>query len=216
MPKTRFTELVKTVEILRGPGGCPWDREQNLNDVKNYVLEEVYELCEAVDSKDYNSVKEELGDLFLLLVFFSSLYKDKKLFNVEDVLEGVLKKMIARHPHVFSSKKVKSARTVLNRWIRSKSKKKNRKNIYQRIPRRSPALFSSHIFLREYKNLSKVTLRDIQAKFFHSFSLFRRTKNRRYLVDIIFYAACILSFRNDNPELLLRKKVKSRASEVSY
>lgn len=216
MKQSNFSKLVNIVEMLRGPGGCPWDRKQKLKDIKNYILEEVYELCDALDSNNPQLVKEEIGDLFLLLIVFSSFFKDKKLFTVEDTLKTITEKLISRHPHVFTSRKLKSAEAVLSRWIRSKSKKKKRKNVNQRIPKRSPALLGAHLFLREFKVLHKVKLADLKKDFSDSVAFFERSKNSKYLVDVIFHAACIISYRNNNPELMLKKKVRRKASAVKY
>lgn len=216
MAENNFSRLVKVVEILRGPGGCPWDRKQKLKDIKNYILEEVYELCDALDSNNPELVKEEIGDLFLLLIVFSSFFKDKKLFTVEDVLKTTTDKLISRHPHVFTPKKLKSAKAVLNRWIRSKSKKKKRDNVNQRIPKKSPALFSAHILTREHKSLHNIKLKDINRELRLSLNKFNSTKESKYLIDVIFHAACIISYRRNNPELLLKKRVRKEAVKVKY
>lgn len=96
--------LVEIIRKLRGPKGCPWDRKQKLPDYKRYLIEEAYELIEAIDANKPEMVKEELGDLFLILTVVSEFFNDKKIFNVEDSLKAINEKLIIRHPHVFSKK----------------------------------------------------------------------------------------------------------------
>lgn len=216
MAKNVFAELVNIVEVLRAPSGCPWDRKQKLSDLKNYILEEAYELCDALDEKNYHLVKEELGDLFLLLVFFSSLCREQKLFTVDDAIEGIIKKLIVRHPHVFSTRKLKTAKAVLYKWIKSKSKKKKRTSLYQRIPKNAPALFSLYLFLKEYTHIGKVNSKTIKKNFSKSLARAKTTDDKNNLVDLIFYAACILTLRRKNPELLLKRKVKKESSRIFY
>jgi len=215
MAKDEFQELVNIVRVLRSGKGCPWDRKQKIKDLKNYILEETYELCDAVDRGKPDLVKEELGDLFLLLVFFSALYKEKNKFELKDVLEGINSKLVARHPHVFSSKKARSVKAVLDLWIKSKSREKKRKTVYERIPLSSPALFSLYLFIKESRYLGSVSSQEIHSRLSKSISLYKAQGKSRDLTDLVFYSACLISFSN-NPELLLKKKVKAQASQVLY
>jgi len=216
MPDRRFSNLVKTVETLRGPLGCPWDRKQKIKDLKNYLLEEVYELFDAIDKKKTNLIKEELGDLFLLLVFLSLLFKEKKLFSLEEVLENIVNKLILRHPHVFATKKLKTSQAVLNMWIKSKSKKKKRKTIYERIPTSSPALFSLYLYIKEHKHIRKGRFTFMEKEFNQLLKNYKKTKKADSLVEIIFLASCILSLRNNNPEFLIKRKVDLESSKIKY
>ncbi|MFC1514649.1 MazG nucleotide pyrophosphohydrolase domain-containing protein [Candidatus Omnitrophota bacterium] len=211
-----FQKLLEVVETLHGPKGCPWDKKQKVSNLKNYILEEVYELCDAIEAGDADLVKEEVGDLFLLLVTLSHLFKQKKRFTAEDALKAITTKLIIRHPHVFSDKKLKTSRAVLAMWVKAKSKKKKRRSIYDRIPKSSPALFSSYLFSKELRHLQKGVLGDQKAKLLKSLAKYKRSGHNQELTDIIFYAACILSSGTRNPESLVRKKVIRESSRVLY
>src|ERR1035437_6275608 len=104
-----FAELVRIMERLRGPGGCPWDREQTHASIKPYVIEEAYEVAEAIDDNDFDELRAELGDLLLQVVFHSEMARQEGLFTVEDVIHGINEKLIRRHPHVFSDTEVKDS-----------------------------------------------------------------------------------------------------------
>src|SRR5512140_1796812 len=108
-----FAELVQIMERLRGPGGCPWDREQTRESIKPYVIEEAYEVAEAIEDNNTDELRAELGDLLLQIVFHSEMAREAGLFTVEDVVRGITEKMIRRHPHVFSDTAVKDSAEVL-------------------------------------------------------------------------------------------------------
>ena len=104
----QFEELVKIVQRLRGPDGCPWDKEQTAESLISYMLEEAYEVIEAIDEKDWDGLKEELGDLMLHIVFQASIAQDTKLFDISESLKNINDKLIRRHPHVFDKKEINS------------------------------------------------------------------------------------------------------------
>lgn len=111
-----FDRLVKIMARLRGDGGCPWDREQNHESLKPYIIEEAYEVLEAIDEKDMELLKEELGDLLLQTVFHSRLAEEAGIFNVNDVLTGICDKLVRRHPHVFGESDADTSEKVLKQW----------------------------------------------------------------------------------------------------
>src|SRR5512135_1826475 len=119
-----FAELVRIMERLRGPGGCPWDREQTHESIKPYVIEEAYEVAEAIEDGDMAELRAELGDLLLQIVFHAEMASERDLFTVEDVVRGVTEKMIRRHPHVFSDTEVKNSAEVLRNWARIKAEER--------------------------------------------------------------------------------------------
>ncbi|MGL5001268.1 MAG: nucleoside triphosphate pyrophosphohydrolase [Cetobacterium sp.] len=139
----KFNELVQIIKKLRSPGGCPWDREQTLGTLKPYLLEETYEVLEAMDIGG-NELKGELGDLLLQIIFQSNISEEKGEFSIEDVIENISKKMIRRHPHVFDeAEELKSSEEVLVKWEEIKKGEKeheNRKSILDGIPKGMPAL----------------------------------------------------------------------------
>lgn len=111
-----FDSLVEIMARLRGEGGCPWDREQNHESLKPYIVEEAYEVLEAIDEGDMELLKEELGDLLLQTVFHSRLAEEAGIFNVNDVLNGICDKLVRRHPHVFGESDADTSEKVLKQW----------------------------------------------------------------------------------------------------
>jgi tetrapyrrole methylase family protein/MazG family protein len=121
-----FDRLVKIMRRLRSPGGCPWDAEQTHESLKRYLLEECYEVIEAIDTNDPCHLKEELGDLMLQPVFHAAIAAEKGEFTIDDVLDTVCNKLIHRHPHVFGDQVIKSADEQVENWERIKKKKRER------------------------------------------------------------------------------------------
>lgn len=129
---------------LLAPDGCPWDREQTLKTLRPYVLEETYEVLEAIDAGDPREHCEELGDLLLQIVFQAQLTKEQGQFEFADVAEAISKKLVSRHPHVFGSAEVKDAEAVLKQWAALKREEKKAKgrgeSVLEGVPREMPAL----------------------------------------------------------------------------
>ncbi len=116
MKGAKFTDLVALVDRLRGPGGCPWDREQTFDTLKPMILEEAYEVLEALDSGNLEEFCMELGDLLFQIVFLARMAEDKGAFHIDQVAEKIVAKMIRRHPHVFGETKVSGSEEVLENW----------------------------------------------------------------------------------------------------
>ncbi len=123
----KFEALIKVLKRLRAPDGCPWDREQTPQTIKKYMIEEAYELYEAIDNEEDQEVKEELGDLLFLLLFLADLYEEKGSFELKDALECVREKMIRRHPHIFGDVKVNGSKDVVANWQAIKGKEQEKK-----------------------------------------------------------------------------------------
>jgi tetrapyrrole methylase family protein/MazG family protein len=136
--------LLGIMERLRGPDGCPWDREQTLRSLRPYVLEETYEVLEAIDAGDAREHCEELGDLLLQIVFQSQLTKEQGQFEFADVADAISSKLVSRHPHVFGDVEVKDADEVLKQWAALKREEKLAKgrgeSVLEGVPREMPAL----------------------------------------------------------------------------
>jgi MazG family protein len=136
--------LLSIMERLRGPQGCPWDREQTLKTLRPYVLEETYEVLEAIDAGDPREHCEELGDLLLQIVFQAQLMKEEGRFDFADVAESISRKLVSRHPHVFGSSDAKDAEAVLRQWAALKREEKKAKgggeSVLEGVPREMPAL----------------------------------------------------------------------------
>ncbi|HEY9074660.1 MAG TPA: MazG family protein, partial [Desulfobaccales bacterium] len=120
-PGTMINEFAVIVRRLRAPGGCPWDAQQTPETLKTYLLEEAYELIEALDSGDPEKIKEESGDLLLHLVFLSDLYQERGEFSLVEVVAGITAKMIHRHPHVFKNEEAKTQEDLRRLWQQAKA-----------------------------------------------------------------------------------------------
>ncbi|MFA5146072.1 MAG: MazG nucleotide pyrophosphohydrolase domain-containing protein [Candidatus Omnitrophota bacterium] len=124
---TKFIELKKVFKTLHGPKGCPWDRKQTHETLLPYLKEESDEFIAEVRRRDYTNMKEELGDILLQVMFHSEIASREGSFDIEDVIDTLIRKLKRRHPHVFGSTKVKSVRQVIINWNRIKSLEKRRK-----------------------------------------------------------------------------------------
>jgi tetrapyrrole methylase family protein/MazG family protein/ATP diphosphatase len=128
------------MQRLLGPDGCPWDREQTFESLRKYVLEEACEVIDAIDSGRHDLLKEELGDLLLQVVFQAELARDQAGFSIDDVIAGIVDKLVHRHPHVFGDLTAKDADEVLANWERIKAEEKKNRGVLGGVPRSLPAL----------------------------------------------------------------------------
>lgn len=123
----RFQRAVSIMARLRGPGGCPWDREQTFDSIKPYTLEETYEVLEAIDNRDWDELTGELGDLLLQVLFYSQMAQEENRFSIDDVLDRLSNKLINRHPHVFGDVTAETSADVLRNWEALKAKEKEQR-----------------------------------------------------------------------------------------
>jgi MazG family protein len=152
MPTTgeRFERAVAIMSRLRGPGGCPWDREQTFDSIKPYTLEETYEVFEAIDKRDWQELPGELGDLLLQVLFYSEMAHEAGNFSIDDVLDRLADKLVARHPHVFGDVKAETSKEVLRNWEALKAEEKKARggmmkteSLLDAVPRAMPALLEA-------------------------------------------------------------------------
>ncbi len=141
----KFQKLVDLMSRLRAPDGCPWDREQTLESIKPYTLEETYEVLDAIDRQDWNELAEELGDFMLQAVFLAQIGHERGLFSIEDALDAINRKLIRRHPHVFGDESAETAGDVKRIWGEIKAEEKKVKanapaGLLGGVPRAMPAL----------------------------------------------------------------------------
>lgn len=138
-----FEELLKIMDILRSEQGCPWDREQTHQSIKNDTIEEAYELVEAINNNDDENMREELGDLLLHIAFHIQIAKEEARFDENSVLQGIIEKMIRRHPHVFENENAENAEEVLRQWDEIKKIEKNHStttDVMRSVAKALPAL----------------------------------------------------------------------------
>ena len=136
-----LSKLIEIIKKLRAPGGCDWDREQTDKSLIPYLLEETYEVIEAIENNDYSLLKEELGDLLLHIVFQAELLSEKTKYNLQESIDNVSQKLINRHPHIFESKKNKN--WDKSNWELTKQKEKKRESILDGVPISFPGLLRS-------------------------------------------------------------------------
>jgi MazG family protein len=143
LPEQKGQSLPRLVEIMQrllAPNGCPWDREQSLQTLRPYVIEEAHEVVDAIDSGSSKDLREELGDLLLQIVFQSELARAQGWFGPDDVVDAICDKLIRRHPHVFGDLKVKDSTEVLANWEVIKAEEKKGRGVLEGVPKALPAL----------------------------------------------------------------------------
>jgi MazG family protein len=139
-----FKRLIGIMKKLRDPSdGCPWDLRQTETSLREYIIEEAYELVEAIDQSSPEHQLEELGDLLLQIVFLSRINQEKSNFDIRDVISRINRKLISRHPHIFSNIRVNSASEVKNNWEKIKKQEKKRSSIISDYPKTMPALMAA-------------------------------------------------------------------------
>ncbi len=146
-----FSRAVAIMAKLRAPGGCPWDREQTFDSIRRYTLEETYEVMDAIERKDWNGLKDELGDLFLQVLFYAEMAQEAGHFHLEDVMENLNDKLVRRHPHVFANRNgVENSAQVLANWEEIKKQERVARtgakdtSLLDAIPRALPALMEAN------------------------------------------------------------------------
>jgi len=145
MAKRSFAELVALMTTLRGPGGCPWDREQTLATLKPFIVEEAYEVVEAIDNEDRAALMEELGDFLLQAVFAAEIAREERSFDIDDVIAAIYNKLVRRHPHVFGDVEANDAEQVLVNWekLKNEERKAENKSVLAGVPQSLPALLKA-------------------------------------------------------------------------
>jgi tetrapyrrole methylase family protein / MazG family protein len=145
MAKRTFDDLVRLMTRLRGPDGCPWDRKQTLPDLKPYVIEEAYEVVDAIDRDDRAALVEEVGDMLLEAVFIAEVTREEGTFDIYDSVTAVHDKLVRRHPHVFGDVEAGDAEQVLVNWekLKNEEKKAENKSVLSGVPRSMPALLKA-------------------------------------------------------------------------
>jgi len=197
---------------LRAPGGCPWDREQNFDTIKPYLLEETYEVMDAIDTRDWNGLAEELGDLLLQSVFFAQMASEAGHFDISDSLEAINSKLVRRHPHVFGDGSANTADDVKRKWDEiKKAEKPEKKGLLTGVPRTLPALVEAQqISSRaatagfDWENVDQVfgKLKEEVAELNAASS---QDEKEDELGDILFVIVNIARFLKVDPEQALRR-----------
>jgi MazG family protein len=145
MSRRTFDDLVTLMTTLRGPDGCPWDRKQTLQDLKPYVIEEAYEVVDAIDRNDRGALREEVGDLLLEAVFIAEITREEGTFDVFDSITAIHDKLVRRHPHVFADAVAGDAEQVLVNWekLKNEERRAENKSVLSGVPNALPALLKA-------------------------------------------------------------------------
>ncbi len=160
--KFPIQKLLNVMKKLRDPKkGCPWDKKQTLESIIPHTIEEVYEVAEQIYNKDYQKLKDELGDLLFQIVYLAQIAKEKDKFDFDDIVKKITEKMISRHPHVFENKKFKNMKEFKSWWENSKNKKLN--SILDDIPSTYPAMLISNKIQKKVANVGFDYKNDIEA-----------------------------------------------------
>jgi tetrapyrrole methylase family protein/MazG family protein len=221
-----LNQLIEIMAKLRGEKGCPWDREQTRESLKPFIVEETYEVLEAIDEGNPEAIKEELGDLLFQIVFQSRIAQERGEFGMAEVIEKIGSKMIARHPHVFGDADYKTSGEVLVHWEAQKKKEgKQRESILEGIPKTLPSLLRAH---RIQDRASRVGFdwekaEDLFPKLEEEIEEFRaalcgkkQEEIEDELGDIFFMLVNISRFVGINPEDALRKTISKFISRFRY
>ena len=221
-----FEDLVAIVAKLRGPDGCPWDREQTRESLRHYLVEEFYELIDALEDNDYKGMREELGDLLFQIVLQSQLSQEEGRFDVHDVIDGIAGKMVQRHPHVFGNRDLETSKDVEDWWEDNKRKQgKSHDSAIGGVPRSLPALIRAqqiqfkatkvgfdwdhldHVFGKLEEEISE--LKD-------AISRGKQKEIEDELGDLFFVLVRIANFVSINPEDALQRTIRKFIARFSH
>jgi MazG family protein len=210
-----FARLVEIMARLRAPGGCPWDRVQTFDTIKPYLLEETYEVMDAIDARDWEGLAEELGDLLLQSVFFAQMASEEGCFEITDSLEAINSKLIRRHPHVFADGDAKTPDDVKRRWDEIKAEEKPRaKGLLAGVSRSLPALVEAQQIASraagvgfDWENVEQVfdKMREELAELDAARSRGTQAAIEDEIGDLLFVLVNIARFLKVDPEQALRK-----------
>ncbi len=219
------------MRLLRAPGGCPWDREQNFDTIKPYLLEETYEVLEAIDQRDWPGLADELGDLMLQAVFFAQMASEENKFGIDDSLDAISEKLIRRHPHVFGDGSAKTSDDVKRRWDEIKADEKKdkgepRRGLLESVPRILPALVEAQLISSkaasvgfDWENAGQVLdkLNEELAELADARANGSQAEIEGELGDLLFVLVNLARFLKVDPEQALRKtnaKFRKRFAHV--
>jgi tetrapyrrole methylase family protein / MazG family protein len=225
--QNRFDRLMEIMRKLRAPGGCPWDAEQTHESLKRYLLEEAYEVIEAIDSGDRAHLKEELGDLLLQPVFHAAIAEEKGDFTMDQVLDTINEKLIRRHPHVFGDEVIESSEAQITNWEKIKKQEKGveRKSALSGIPPELPALMKAQKITEkaarvgfDWEHTDQVFAKVMEE--LHEFEEAMLSGDQREmeaeLGDLLFAIVNLGRFLSIDPEEALRKTIQRFTKRFSH
>ncbi|MBI1921113.1 MAG: nucleoside triphosphate pyrophosphohydrolase [Geobacter sp.] len=222
-----FDHLMNLMRKLRAPSGCPWDAEQTHESLKRYLLEETYEVFEAIDKNDPELLKEELGDLLLQPVFHAAIAEERGAFTMDEVLKTICDKLVRRHPHVFGEQKVKTAEEQVENWERIKKAEKGeeRKSAIAGVPPHLPSLLKAQKITEKASRVGFdwAHVDEVYAKVLEELKEFEETMAERdqermeaELGDLLFAVVNLGRFLRLDPEEALRKTIARFTRRFEY
>ena len=223
-----LSDLITLMARLRGPDGCPWDRKQTTASLKPFLIEECYEVVDALDEGDPSKIREELGDLLFQIIFHARIAEENGQFTVQDVISANIEKMTRRHPHVFGDARLETDKEVLANWEEIKKKEKGyeaRKSVLEGVPRRLPSLLRAHSLQEraarvgfDWSRLDEALpkLDEEMAEFKESLIQKDAAGIEEELGDIFFMLVNISRFLGVNPEEALRKTISKFIRRFQY
>jgi len=220
-----FADLVAIMARLRGKDGCPWDRNQTKEDLKPFLIEETYEILEALDRGDDRELQEELGDLLFHIIFMARIAEEEGAFNINDVIQGIAEKMRRRHPHVFGGADVSDAHEVEANWAKLKAAEKPRGSLMEGLPRHLPALMRAFRLTQraaqvgfDWEDTDQVwaKLEEELKEFQEALREERKEAQQEELGDILFTLVNLARFIGVDPEDALRRVTNKFAQRFTY
>jgi len=222
-----FGRLVAIMRQLRAPGGCPWDAEQTHESLKRYLLEECYEVIEAIDTKDPDHLKEELGDLMLQPVFHAAIAEESGAFTLDDVIDTICDKLIRRHPHVFGELKIRTADEQVENWekIKKNEKGEKRQSALSGVPPHLPALMKAQKITEkaarvgfdwEYTDQVFAKVLEELHEFEEAMTSGIQERMEAEMGDLLFAIVNLGRFLAINPEEALRKTIGRFVERFGY
>ena len=207
---TGVAKLVAVMNVLRSPGGCPWDAEQTHQSLLEYLLEESHELVEAVETGDRSELREELGDVLLQVVFHARIAAEDENdpFNLDEIAELTATKLMSRHPHVFGDETADTAQDVEAIWHQKKKIEKGRSSLLEGIPRSLPALMLATKLLKRTKQL------EIPSKDVLPAELKTKLNSNDSIGEVLFEVVRIARVNKIDPEAALRQAIREYEAQV--
>ena len=221
--------ILAIIEQLRAPDGCMWDREQNTKSVKRYLIEEAYEVLDAIDEESHEDLKEELGDLLFQILFLVKISEEKGEFTISDVIREISEKMIRRHPHVFGNTKVKNVEEIKTNWndikIHEEGKRDKDASLLEGVPRSMPSLRRAQRITEKASNVgfdwknSDGVIEKIEEELEELKAAIRSKKETNIqdeIGDLIFSLVNVSRFVNVDAETALRSTIKKFIKRFSF
>jgi len=220
-----FNKLREIMATLRAPGGCNWDRKQTHKSLLPYLIEETYEVVEAIENEDSEHLREELGDLLIQVVFHARIAEEAGEFNIDDSINDINAKLIARHPHVFGEKKNLDPQEVRDQWEKIKVESGEKKSVINGIPKSAPALVKAFRFGEkaggvgfDWKEASEIMekVREEVDEVEAEIDSGKKEALESEIGDLLFVTASLARKLDINPEQALNKTLKKFAKRFNY